>query len=152
MKPATAIVAALLLAACAGGVAALNNPAAGVRIVDGDTLDWDGRRWRIAAIDTPERGEPGYGPAKERLRALAAKGLRCTPNGQQAQGRAVGSCHDPAGGDVAAVLAREGLAAVCHNRIEAPAYAAAERAAQAERLGIWADGRYRRKGYCPAPR
>ena len=63
----------------------------------------------------------------------------------------MGSCYTVAGVDVAAVLAREGLAAVCHNRIEAPGYAAAERAARAERVGLWADARYRRKGYCPAP-
>lgn len=121
-------------------------------VIDGDTLDWNGRRWRLAAIDTPERGEPGYGPAKARLEALAAEGLRCTPNGQTTQGRAVGSCYTVAGVDVAAVLAREGLAAVCHNRIEAPGYAAAERAAQAARTGLWAAPGYRRKGYCPAPR
>lgn len=146
------IPALLLLAACAGGVVAVTNPGNGVRVVDGDTLDWEGRRWRIAAIDTPERGEPGYAPARDRLKALVAHGVRCQPNGQEAQGRAVGSCFTLKGEDVAAVLAREGLAAVCHNRQEAPAYAAAERAAQGARLGLWASGSYRRKGYCPPPR
>lgn len=130
-----------------------NQPTFGqAKVIDGDTLDWSGRRWRIAAIDTPERGEPYYATAANRLRALTARGVRCTANGQRAQGRAVGSCYGASGEDVAAVLVREGLAAVCHQRQEAPAYAAAERQAQAERLGIWADGRYRRKPYCPAPR
>lgn len=152
MRASPALLILVLLAACAGGVVAVTNPGAGVRVVDGDTLDWDGRRWRIAAIDTPERGEAGYGPARDRLRALVAHGVRCVPNGQEAQGRAVGSCFTMKGEDVAAVLAREGLGAVCHNRQEAPTYAEAERLARAERLGIWADNRYRRKAYCPPGR
>jgi len=33
------------------------------RIVDGDTLDVDDTRIRLALVNTPERGEPGYGEA-----------------------------------------------------------------------------------------
>ena len=45
-----------------------------IRIVDGDTFDVTAAgkpmRIRIAAIDTPERGEPGFGEATEYLRQL----------------------------------------------------------------------------------
>jgi endonuclease YncB( thermonuclease family) len=39
-------------------------------VVDGDTLDVDGRRIRIQGIDTPERGKCGFQDAKERLSQL----------------------------------------------------------------------------------
>lgn len=43
------------------------------RIVDGDTLDVDGRRIRLALVDTPERNEAGYAEAKKFTSSL------CTP-------------------------------------------------------------------------
>lgn len=35
------------------------------KIVDGDTLDVDGRRIRLALVNTPERGDPGFSEATE---------------------------------------------------------------------------------------
>ena len=35
------------------------------RVVDGDTLDIDGQRIRLALVNTPERGEPGYAEATQ---------------------------------------------------------------------------------------
>lgn len=118
--------------------------------IDGDTLDWGGHRWRLAAIDTPERGERGYEPAKRRLSDLVAGGVACRDTGERpSHGRRIGVCTLPDGRDVALILAGEGLGAVCHNRPQGAVYAAAERAAQAKRAGIWA-ARYERKGYCRA--
>jgi len=39
-------------------------------VVDGDTIDVDGRRVRFIGIDTPERGQCGYGEAKLRVAQL----------------------------------------------------------------------------------
>ncbi|MFM7064465.1 MAG: thermonuclease family protein [Actinomycetes bacterium] len=44
-------------------------------VVDGDTIDVDGRRVRFIGIDTPERGQCGYGEAKLRVAQLV-KGKR----------------------------------------------------------------------------
>jgi micrococcal nuclease len=41
------------------------------RIIDGDTFeDAGGRKVRLLALDTPEKGEPYYGEAKDELRRL----------------------------------------------------------------------------------
>ena len=41
------------------------------RVVDGDTIiTEDGERIRLVGIDTPEKGEPGYDHAKQRLKEL----------------------------------------------------------------------------------
>ena len=54
-----------------------------VRIVDGDTLDADvdlgfhmttRQRFRVARIDTPERGEPGFTEATDRVKELCPVG------------------------------------------------------------------------------
>lgn len=35
------------------------------RVVDGDTVDIDGERHRLVLVDTPERGQPGFGEAAD---------------------------------------------------------------------------------------
>ena len=40
------------------------------KIVDGDTLDINGIRIRLALVDTPERGQPGYDGAKHFVESL----------------------------------------------------------------------------------
>ncbi|MEM2760552.1 MAG: thermonuclease family protein [Nitrososphaerales archaeon] len=44
------------------------------RIVDGDTVDVDGKRIRLALVNTPERGEPGYSEARNFTSALCPLG------------------------------------------------------------------------------
>ena len=44
------------------------------RVVDGDTLDIDGTRIRLALVDTPERGESGYSQATKFTRNLCPVG------------------------------------------------------------------------------
>ena len=51
MRTAIAIAACLLAAsACAPHA----HVAAGMRVIDGDTIDWNGTRWRMSNYDTPE--------------------------------------------------------------------------------------------------
>ena len=40
------------------------------KVVDGDTLDINGTRIRLALVDTPERGQPGFGEAKKFVESL----------------------------------------------------------------------------------
>lgn len=116
--------------------------------IDGDTLDAHGQRWRLAAIDTPERGEPFYAVAKRRLAELVAGGVSCRNTGERpSHGRLIGIC-ESGGRDVSLLLVEEGLAAACHQRPESSRYLEAEIRAQAARRGIWRDGRYVRKSYC----
>lgn len=77
------LAAALLLAGCVGGGEA--RPCEGTfeapvsRIVDGDTLDVEGcDRVRLALVDTPERGEPGFAEASAFTAALCPVGSLAT--------------------------------------------------------------------------
>ena len=44
------------------------------RIIDGDTLVFDGNTYRLSLIDTPERGEDGYSEATNALKELCPPG------------------------------------------------------------------------------
>lgn len=54
------------LASCISGVV--------TKVVDGDTLDVNRMRVRLALVNTPERGEPGYGEAKAFIASLCPAG------------------------------------------------------------------------------
>jgi micrococcal nuclease len=68
-----------------------------VRVVDGDTCDLvvdlgfsvkTQQRFRLARINTPERGQPGYAEATAELqRLLAGRGLTIEVRGQDKYGR-----------------------------------------------------------------
>ena len=55
------------------------------KVVDGDTLDINGTRIRLALVDTPERGQPGYDSAKHfvELMCLGKRGELDVDNGQR---------------------------------------------------------------------
>jgi endonuclease YncB( thermonuclease family) len=114
-------------------------------------LEWASERWRLAAIDTPERGEFLHAAARTALqRELDAGAVICLSTGERpSHGRRIGVC-TVGERDVAVELVRAGYAAACHNRPKARDYAAAEREAQAAMRGIWSR-RYDRKPYCPPP-
>jgi endonuclease YncB( thermonuclease family) len=40
------------------------------KVIDGDTLDINGTRIRLALVDTPERGQPGFYEAKKFVKSL----------------------------------------------------------------------------------
>lgn len=44
------------------------------RVIDGDTFHTKDDRIRIAGLDTPERGEPGYKEARDALAKLLSSG------------------------------------------------------------------------------
>ena len=55
------------------------------KVVDGDTLDINGTRIRLALVDTPERGQPGFYEAKKFVESLCLgkKGELDVDNGQR---------------------------------------------------------------------
>ncbi|MFC0360366.1 thermonuclease family protein [Kytococcus schroeteri] len=132
-----------------------------VKVVDGDTLHVrlasGVERVRVIGLDTPEIGECGFREASAGLRNLVAgttvtRERDPTQDNRDRYGRLVRHVR-MAGGDSAAVrMIRQGLAPEYlydepyQNRA---AHLAAERAAKAERLGIW--GRSGCTAPAPAP-
>ena len=55
------------------------------KVIDGDTLDINGTRIRLALVDTPERGQVGYDKAKKFVESLCLgkKGELDVDNGQR---------------------------------------------------------------------
>jgi endonuclease YncB( thermonuclease family) len=115
-----------------------------VRVIDGDTLEWEGTKWRLSGIQAPElrpRPEPLAREATRALRALVAKGnVVCEgPEDSWSWDRRVGSCYVE-GRDVAEELVREGLACRWARYDRAAAYAALDAEARSAGRGMWASG------------
>jgi endonuclease YncB( thermonuclease family) len=149
------VIAVLLLAACysAIDVSTPDRPdptparqiVGAARVLDGDTIEIDGKRIRLHGIDTAEDGQScGLADggawdcaeaATARLRALTAgRTMTCDAVDRDRYGRIVAGCR-VGDTDVQEVLTREGLAWAY--RQYSRAYVPAEEAAQAERRGIW---------------
>ena len=92
-------------------------PAADIRVIDADTVDLDGVRWRLFAIDAPEGRQTcrAWGrtwdcgaAATEALRSRA-EGMSCEGSGTDRYGRSVGVCSS-GGEDLNAWLVANGWA------------------------------------------
>lgn len=87
-----------------------------LKIVDGDTLDvlLDGReeRVRVFGIDTPERGQPCFRAASDRLAALAGSQVRLRPDARERDryGRLLRYLYAPDGRSIDAAMIAEGFA------------------------------------------
>lgn len=89
------------------------------RIIDGDTLECDGTRIRLAGIDAPEMpghcrkgrdcvaGDPYE--ATDALRELASGGISCTPQGTDIYGRTIARC-TASGRDLSCAMVTRGQA------------------------------------------
>ena len=120
-----------------------------VRVVDGDTIEVDGRRYRLQGFDAPERHQMcrdasdapwscGRAATAELENLVSAGTVGCEDSGQRSFGRIVGSCS--AGGvEFGAALVMAGLA-IDEPRY-APDYSAVEREARDRGAGMHA-GRY----------
>lgn len=117
-----------------------------VRVVDGDSLEFDGTRVRLSGIDALElrqtcRDATGAGvacgrAARDALAALVRDGpLRCTAQGADRFGRSLAVCTNGRGEEINRTLVREGWALAYPGD---DAYRAEERAAAAARRGVHA--------------
>ena len=83
------------------------------RVIDGDTLDLvNGARVRLYGIDTPERGEPCYAEATDRLRQLAGATVRLEsgPRATDSYGRRLAYAFTAEGFSIDVILIGDGLA------------------------------------------
>jgi endonuclease YncB( thermonuclease family) len=116
-----------------------------VRVIDGDTLDIEGRRVRLAGIDAPERsqscdraGEPwscGHDATAALAEHIGQAQVTCTSDRDDRYGRALASC-TMGREDIGQWLVISGLAVAY--RKYSMAYVHDEDEAKAARRGIWA--------------
>lgn len=91
-------------------------PVAAQRVVDGDTIDLSGTRWRLWGVDAPESrqtcrdGWPAGEEATLALRLLVAKGsITCEERGRDRYRRVIGLCKAN-GQDLGAAMVSAGMA------------------------------------------
>ncbi len=136
----SAILAGIAFAAALGGAVQ-----ADVRIVDGDTLDLNGERYRINGIDAPEAGQTcrdGSGRAwacgdvaTEALYQLTRRGrVTCEALAPDGYGRTIARC-TASGRDLAREMVSLGMAWAFLKFSDE--YAPQMAAAKAQKLGVW---------------
>lgn len=113
-------------------------PGASLRALDGDTLALpDGTRLRLAGVDTPERGRPGWAEATSLTRALlsdhAWRWLPATPP-TDVYGRRLGRLVNERGEELGAALIERGAGWIY--RDDDPRNVALQRAAVDARRGV----------------
>lgn len=82
-------------------------------MIDGDTLDIDGRRYRLWGIDAPELSERHGRQSKDLLiQVVRDKRVECIDMGTRTHGRTVALCRVN-GADIAQILVRAGAAIDC---------------------------------------
>lgn len=147
---ALALVGTLLLTVSAGDPAgaarseagALSGPA---RVLDGDTLDIEGRRVRLEGIDAPELGQScrrrdqgawpcGIAAAKALESMIGNRDIDCSPAGVDKYGRTLGLCRSGAL-DLNREMVRVGLAWAFVKY--STSYVAVEAEARRAGTGVW---------------
>jgi endonuclease YncB( thermonuclease family) len=121
----------------------------GPRIVEGSATIFDGDKLRVGDTDlrlfgaVPPQLGASFGPqARATLDALAnGQNVTCQVRDRDHDWRLLATCRTASGADMALELLRRGLAVSARGSLTnsdlAPAYLAAERAAQSQRLGLW---------------
>lgn len=100
---------------------------------------------RLAGLDAPETGQAHWRPARDRLRQLAGSGTKVLCYKHDRYARNVCRVRSSDERDIVEVLLREGWAwhSVAYlteqSPIERSRYADAERAARADRAGLWTE-------------
>lgn len=81
------------------------------RVIDGDTFDSPTGRVRLFGVDTPERGQPCYTQASERLQELSGSSVRVEPGPRKSDpnGRRLFYIYTRHGESIEERLIREGL-------------------------------------------
>jgi endonuclease YncB( thermonuclease family) len=115
------------------------------RVVDGDTLEVDGIRYRLHGIDAPEAGQScaasdgrewrcGQAAIQHMEKLTAGKSVRCDDRGTDGYGRTIGVCTAD-GVDLNAAMVDTGMAWAF--RKYSMDYAQIEDVARSRRVGVW---------------
>ena len=126
-------------------VVTVGSAVAATRVIDGDTLDLDGTRFRIHGIDAPEAGQTcmrpdgGHWPCgTEAIRAMqrlvSARPVTCASGSLDGYGRTVAVCSS-GGLDLGRTMVSRGMAFAF--RKYSADYAAEEDEARRRRIGVW---------------
>ena len=116
-----------------------------VKVVDGDTFDGMNRdglvlRFRINAIDTPERGQAYCNVATNYLKSLiAGKNIKVSVKEKDRYGRFIATPYTPNGDDVSLLMLQNGMAWHYSKYDNTLSYENAEKQAREKRIGLWAD-------------
>jgi endonuclease YncB( thermonuclease family) len=134
------IVGVLTLGLALAGPAAGQDPYVGeARVIDGDTIEIAGRKFRLEGLHAPEVDEPGGAAATRFMRELLGdRRVACAPTGDRSYDRLIAVCRVAEEGDIAAALVKAGLGRDCA-RYSGGRYARFETAAA---------GRLPLPGYC----
>jgi endonuclease YncB( thermonuclease family) len=131
-----------MLAIAALVLVALAEPAAAQRVIDGDTIEMDGKRWRLWGIDAPEThqacadGWPAGLQATATMRKLMeGSSVVCKFRGHDRYKRTIGLCRAN-GEDLGAAMVSAGMA-WAYTRYSSD-YVSQEKAAIGARLGVHA--------------
>jgi len=115
------------------------------RVIDGDTIEIDGRHVRLEGIDAPEAGQTcgrrligswscGAAAAERLAKLIAKRRVNCESRGTDKYDRMLGICFVD-GRDINAEMVREGLAWAFVKYSQT--YVKEEAAARVARAGIW---------------
>lgn len=115
-----------------------------IRVLDGDTLDvvQNGRpvRVRLANIDAPEKQQPFGRWSGNQLKTLVAgQPVTVAWTQKDRYGRVLGRVYTANGTDAGRRMVQSGAAWVYDRYNSDPALPALQRAAQAQKRGLWAD-------------
>lgn len=156
-----ALAAVIGLGGCAGGGTGFGEPGAPpaergphpdvaglpagriTAVIDGDSIEVDGRAIRLIGVNAPERGQPDFAPSRDALQALLAGGrvrLAFDVERRDQFGRELAYVFLDDGRHVNAELVRAGFAQVYTippNVAHAAELRAAEREARAAGRGLW---------------
>jgi endonuclease YncB( thermonuclease family) len=132
--------ARLAVSIAAGLIVGIALPTVAQRVVDGDTIDLNGTRWRLWGIDAPETHQTcaddwpaGLEASAAMRRLIEGKAVVCELRGHDRYKRSIGLCR-AAGGDLGAAMVRAGMA-WAFTRYSSD-YISEEKAAIGARLGV----------------
>lgn len=130
------IAAIVTLAAAAPSIIAQTPTGYSVRVIDGDTIELSGTRYRIWGIAAPDGPEDAKNRATAAMVQIVEAGqVACFPTGKRSYNRVVAMCQNPAG-DIARQLVNLGYAYDWPSYSNG-AYADVENSAKVAGRGLW---------------